>query len=95
MKKATHTSKVTQFEQIPNIGKKMAEDFRLLGLKSPSDLAKQDGFKLYERMCKLTGTRQDPCVLDTYLAAVHFMNGGKARPWFDFTAERKKKWPHI
>jgi len=30
----------------------------------------RDAQKLYERMCKLTGTRQDPCVLDTYRCAI-------------------------
>jgi DNA transformation protein len=29
-------------------------------------------------------------VANTFLAAVDFMNGGSAKPWWAFTAKRKK-----
>ena len=44
-------------------------------------------------IAELTGTRQDPCVLDTFISAVRFMEGAPARPWWSHTAERKKKFP--
>ena len=89
MAKAIRASEVKKFTDIPNVGKAMERDFLLLGLKSPSDLKKQDAYKLYQKMCKKSGVRQDPCVLDTYLAVVDFMNGGEPKPWWDFTAKRK------
>lgn len=80
----------TELEQIPNIGKAIAADLILLGITKPSQLKKQNGIKLYKRLCDETGVRHDPCVADTFMAAVDFMNGGKARPWWDFTEKRKK-----
>ena len=95
MAKATSWEACTRFEQIPNIGKAMTEDFRLLGLKEPADLRHCDAFTLYQRMCRLSGERQDPCVLDTYMAAIDFMKGAPARPWWDYTAERKRLHPKL
>lgn len=90
--KAKHASEVTQFSNIPNIGPAMVRDFLLLGLKQPKDLQGKDPFVLYKKLCKLTGERQDPCVLDTYMAAIDFMNGAKPRPWFSYTKERKVRY---
>ncbi|MDB4983839.1 MAG: mitomycin resistance protein [Patescibacteria group bacterium] len=73
----------------------MQKNFELLGIKKPIDLAKKDAFKMYKDICKKTGTRHDPCVLDTYMAAVDFMNGGKPKPWWNFTDTRKKKYPNL
>jgi hypothetical protein len=48
----------------------MLRDFDLLGIRCVSQLAKQNPDKMYARLGRLTGTRQDPCVLDTFQAAV-------------------------
>lgn len=93
--KATRASEVKKFTDIPNVGKAMERDFLLLGLTSPADLKKQNAYKLYQKMCQKSGVRQDPCVLDTYEAAVDFMNGAAAKPWWAYTAERKQKYPNI
>ncbi len=92
MKARTH-SDVTKFTDIPNVGKAMERDFVLLGIRSPKELAKKDAYVLYKKLEKLTGTHQDPCVLDTYMAVVDFMQGAPARPWYAYTKERKKKYP--
>jgi Pathogenicity locus len=95
MAKATHAREVRVFTDIPNIGKAMADDFRLLGFTKPGELAGEDPFVLYQRLCVRTRTRQDPCVLDTFLAVVDFMNGGDAKPWWAFTDDRKKRFPNL
>jgi len=59
-----------QLKDLRGIGKRMLEDFELLGVKSVPQLKAQDAQELYDRMCRLTGTRQDPCVLDTYRCAI-------------------------
>ena len=59
-----------QLQDLISIGPAMLRDFELLGVCSVSQLAKQDPRKLYLRLERLTGTRQDPCVLDTFQAAV-------------------------
>lgn len=93
--KARTAAEVKRFTDIPNIGKRMEEDFRELGLRVPQDLAGKDPYQLYQKMCRVSGVRQDPCVLDTYMAAVDFMEGGRAQTWWSFTADRKKKYPNL
>jgi hypothetical protein len=59
-----------QLKELRGIGRKMLKDFELLGVRSVSQLISEDARQLYDRMCVLTGTRQDPCVLDTYRCAI-------------------------
>ena len=80
---------VERLEGIPNIGPSLAEDLRLLGIEHPHDLPGNDPYAMYDRLCRATGARQDPCVLDTFIAAVRFMEGAPPRPWWHYTAERK------
>jgi hypothetical protein len=69
MGNGTATTEV-QLQDLRGIGKKMLEDFHLLGITSVRDLKSQNARALYERMCRITATRQDPCVLDTYRCAI-------------------------
>lgn len=89
-RKAATAAECERLEQLPNIGQSIAADLRLLGVHHPRDLATADPFQLYQGLCRATGQRQDPCVLDTFLAAVDFMRGAPAKPWWDYTAQRKK-----
>jgi hypothetical protein len=81
---------VSRLEDLPNIGKAMAEDLRLIGIDHPKKLIGKDPFKLYVALCKESGAKQDPCVIDVFMAAVHFIEGGEPLPWWSFTEERKK-----
>ena len=90
MAKATCASEVRRFTDIPNVGPATAGDFETLGLRSPTDLALCDAYALYHRLCAVTGVRHDPCVIDVFLAVIDFMNGAPARPWWHYTAERKR-----
>ncbi len=82
---------VTELTQLPNIGQAMANDLRFVGVNHPKDLIGKDPFQLYAVLCRKTNRKHDPCVLDVFLAAVDFMEGGKAAPWWAFTAERKRQ----
>jgi hypothetical protein len=55
---------------LDGIGPAMLADLRLLGVRDVAALARQDPHALYHRLCRLTGARQDPCVLDTFCCAV-------------------------
>lgn len=90
--KAKHASETKVLADIPNIGPAMIRDFKQLKIAEPKNLINKDPFVLYTKLCKLTGIKQDPCVLDTFIAAIDFMNGAPARPWFFYTKERKKKY---
>lgn len=95
MPKATRVRDVRRFTDIPNVGPAMERDFRALGFTTPGQLAGQDAHALYRRLCDLSGIRQDPCVLDTYLAVCAFMDGGEVQPWWAFTTLRKERWPDL
>jgi hypothetical protein len=77
-------------EDIPNVGPAISADLRLIGIEHPEDLLGRDPYDLYERLNDTTGTRHDPCVLDTFIAAVRYVDGGPKMPWWAFTAERKR-----
>ena len=91
MKKATVNRKqYTKLEQLPNIGHSIAGDLKLIGISHPHELLKQDPYAMYDKLCFKTHSRQDPCVLDTFISAVRFMQGAPKRPWWAYTAERKR-----
>lgn len=88
-RKANHPRECESFEQLPNVGPTMAGDLRALGLAHPRELAHRDPFVLYQSLCAYTGKRQDPCVLDTFMAITDFMRGAAPAPWWAYTAQRK------
>ncbi|WP_321475089.1 helix-hairpin-helix domain-containing protein [uncultured Paludibaculum sp.] len=59
-----------KLKDLDGIGPKMLKDFELLGIANIDQLKKHSGRKMYDRLCELTGQRQDPCVLDTFVCAV-------------------------
>lgn len=59
-----------QLRDLISIGPAMLRDFDKLGISSVGQLAKQNPQSMYERLERLTKQRQDPCVLDTFSAAV-------------------------
>ena len=87
--KAETPAECRTLEQLPNIGPALAANLRLIGIREPADLRGKDAFVLYQRLCAATGQRQDPCVLDTFMAATDFMRGAPAAPWWTYTAQRK------
>ena len=89
--KARDDRRATRLEEIPNIGPSVAADLRSLGIDLPEDLLGRDPYAMYEELCRQTGQGHDPCLLDTFIAAVRFMEGGPNRPWWKYTAERKRE----
>jgi len=53
-----------------SIGPAMLRDFKLLGIRTVEKLARQEPRLMYEKLSRKVGQRQDPCVLDTFCAAV-------------------------
>ena len=81
----------TSLEQLPNVGPAVAAFLRRLGLSSPENLKGRDPYTMFDDLCRITGHRHDPCLLDTFIAVTRFMNGEPAEPWWKYTAERKKR----
>lgn len=82
--------KVVKLTDLPNVGPATAADLRLLGIDAPGDLMGRDPYEMYDRLCTVTRTRQDPCVLDVLISVTRFMDGGDPKPWWAFTQERKR-----
>src|SRR5262245_30725305 len=59
-----------QLSDLISIGPAMLRDFQMLGVRSVPELAKRNPQRMYEKLGQLVGQRQDPCVLDTFCAAV-------------------------
>jgi hypothetical protein len=87
--KAPSAAECKSLEQLPNVGPSLAADLRSIGIRHPHELRGKDAFVLYQKLCAATGQRQDPCVLDTFMAVVDFMRGAPAAPWWAYTAQRK------
>jgi len=81
--------RVRVLTDLPNIGRTMAAELQRLGIAKPEQLKGRDPYVLYQELCMVTGLRQDPCVLDTFISITRFMDGDEARPWWAYTAERK------
>ena len=84
----TPDARVSALTSIPNVGPAIARRLIRLGIEAPEDLRGQDADELFERLCALDGHREDPCLLDTFTAAIAFADGGPARPWWEFSRER-------
>ncbi|MBF0300242.1 MAG: mitomycin resistance protein [Oligoflexia bacterium] len=95
MKKAKNVKDTIYLEQIPNIGKSIANNLRLIAIKRPKDLYGKDPYKLYCKLCKRTQIRHDPCLLDVFISAVNFIEGHGKKPWWFFTKERKNNFHKI
>jgi len=76
---------------IPNVGPAVARKLLALDVRGLDDLRGRDPEALFERLCALDGRRHDPCLLDTFTAAVAYADGGPPRPWWEFSRERKAR----
>lgn len=91
MSKASRSADAKRLTDIPNIGPAAAADLVGLGIMTPADVQRMDPFQAYDALRDPQGRRHDPCVLDTFMAAHDFMNGGPAQPWWNFTEQRKQR----
>lgn len=74
-----------------NIGRAMKADLLMLGIRTVGELATRDADALYLELTAKTGTYQDPCVHDTFAAAIHQARTGEALAWWAFTPARKAR----
>ncbi|MCE9619673.1 MAG: helix-hairpin-helix domain-containing protein [Planctomycetes bacterium] len=74
---------------LENIGPAMLKDFVVLGISTLPQLARREAFELWRDLCKRTGQRHDPCVIDVFMSAISQARGDAPCPWWDFTPKRK------
>jgi hypothetical protein len=82
-----------RLRDLVSVGPATEEDFAKLGVRTVGQLAREEPGRLYERLCGLTGVRQDPCVLDVFCAAVAQARDPKLpreqRDWWYWSRKRK------
>lgn len=82
-----------QLRDLAGIGKSIEANLLRMGIRSVAQLAQQDGDALYRRLGEMEGTRQDPCVLDTFRCAVAQAQDpllrAEQRIWWWWSRERK------
>lgn len=77
---------------LPNIGPSLAADLQQLGIHTPQQLIGKDALAMYWQLCRVTGSRHDPCVLDVFMSITRFMEGDPAQTWWAYTRERKMRY---
>ena len=82
---------IKNFQDIPNVGKVTEKSFNILGINKPIQLIGKDPYKMYNELCNVTNQKHDPCVIDVFISAVRYMEGGSPKKWWEFTEERKIK----
>lgn len=84
-----------ELKDLISIGPATLLDFHLLKIKSLADLRKADENKLYKKLCVLTKTIQDPCVIDVFRCAIEQAKNPllpkEKCQWFYWTKFRKAK----
>jgi hypothetical protein len=87
--KAIHA--LAEFQSVPSIGIKFAEDLVFLGYYSLHELKNKDGAELTDEYERKKGFWIDPCVEDQFRLVVNYANTNDTKKtWWDFTEERKK-----
>jgi Pathogenicity locus len=82
---------LAEFQTVPSIGIKFAEDLVFLGYYSLNELKDKDGAKLTDEYEQKKGYWIDPCVEDQFRLVVNFAQNQDAKKmWWDFTEQRKK-----
>ena len=76
MKKGNKLTKkdliLKEFRTIPGVGKSIANDLYLLGFRSLKDIKNKNPERLYDKYCKIAGTKVDLCLLYVLRCAVYY-----------------------
>jgi hypothetical protein len=68
------------FQTIPNVGPRTADDLWQLGVRSIPELKGADPQKMYDRLCKLKGVQIDPCQLYVFRSVVYYASRATHKP---------------
>ncbi len=90
-KRAKEIYALAEFQTVPSVGIKFAEDLVFLGYYSLNELKNKNGAKLTDEYELKKGYWVDPCVEDQFRLVVNFASTNDTKKtWWDFTEERKK-----
>jgi Pathogenicity locus len=69
-----------ELQSLPGVGPSIARDLRDLGINSLAGLRRRDPERMYTRLNRLRGQRQDPCVLYVFRCAVYAARTSRPKP---------------
>lgn len=72
--------KRSELEQIPGVGKAIAEDLNNLGIHQVQELRNQDPEILYQKLCDHEGKPVDRCMLYVLRCAVYYASTKNPEP---------------
>jgi len=73
-------SSLKDLEQIPGVGKSIAQDMQNIGIRSVSQLKGKDPEKLYQRLCDFKASPVDKCMLYILRCAVYYASSTEHDP---------------
>jgi hypothetical protein len=80
MPESTQQTILKEFQQIPGVGKSIAQDLWNLGFRSIQELKDQDPEELYVRQCVQQSTHVDRCLLYVFRCAVYYVSNEQHDP---------------
>jgi hypothetical protein len=87
--------KECRLQDLISIGPALLRDFELLGVRSVTELARQDPEKMYRKLDRVAREHQDICVLDVFRAAVAQARNTRLPAekcqWWWWSEKRKKQ----
>jgi hypothetical protein len=80
MSKPTTKTASTSLEEIPCVGKAIAQHLRDIGIHSVGQLKRKDPEKLYKKLCEFKASPVDKCMLYVLRCAVYYASNKKHDP---------------
>ena len=85
-------SSLKDLEQIPGVGKSIAQDMRNIGIRSVGQLKGRDPEKLYQKLCDVKASPVDKCMLYVLRCAVYYASNTEHDPellkWWNWKGNR-------
>ena len=69
-----------ELEQIPGVGRKIAQTLRDIGIESVGELKDKDPEELYEKLCSFKASPVDRCVLYVFRCAAYWASNDAHEP---------------
>lgn len=77
-----------------SVGPAAIKDLKLLGIESVDSLKDKESMDLYERLCRITNAKHDPCVIDVFRAAIEQARNplleARKKDWWYWSKVRKQ-----
>lgn len=91
----TRSKALQEFQQIPGVGIRIAEDLWNLGFCKCEDLRSEDPQVMYDRLCELQGSKVDRCMLYVFRCAIYYVREKKPKPellkWWNWSDQNLAK----